>query len=452
VPNCHPQHELKLAFYGDDFTGSTDALECLATAGLKTVLFVAPPSAEQLAKHAPLDAIGVAGHSRSLPTDQLEAEVRPTLSALRKLGARHVHYKVCSTFDSSPSVGSIGRVVDIATEIFDSSVVPLLVGAPALGRWCVFGNLFARVGIGSDGDICRLDRHPAMQNHPTTPASESDLRLHLGAQTDMPIGLVDVLSLEANSEHPISLLQMHEREEPSVVLFDAITEQHLSTIGAALDSYAREHQPLFSVGSSGVEMALLSQWSPPKTSRPCPPVSKASNGGPVLVVSGSCSPVTAGQIAHAQQDGFVTVAMNVEKLFDSPKSKESIQEATADTISLLEAGTNVIVHTAPTDGASTNVTSKTNTAPVIGNALGQVLHEAVAQSSICRVCIAGGDTSSFAAKAMHIESLEMVAPLTRGAPICRISSLHPRFDGLEVVFKGGQVGKSDFFISLAGIS
>ena len=32
---------LQLAFYGDDFTGSTDAMEALALSGLRTVLFFA---------------------------------------------------------------------------------------------------------------------------------------------------------------------------------------------------------------------------------------------------------------------------------------------------------------------------------------------------------------------------------------------------------------------------
>jgi uncharacterized protein YgbK (DUF1537 family) len=37
---------LLLAYYGDDFTGSTDAMEVLQWAGLRTVLFLEPPSAE----------------------------------------------------------------------------------------------------------------------------------------------------------------------------------------------------------------------------------------------------------------------------------------------------------------------------------------------------------------------------------------------------------------------
>ena len=33
-----------LAYYGDDFTGSTDVLEALTASGVATVLFTEPPS------------------------------------------------------------------------------------------------------------------------------------------------------------------------------------------------------------------------------------------------------------------------------------------------------------------------------------------------------------------------------------------------------------------------
>ena len=52
---------LRLAFLGDDFTGSTDALEALALEGWRCALFLDPPDAATLAGLGPLDAIGVAG-------------------------------------------------------------------------------------------------------------------------------------------------------------------------------------------------------------------------------------------------------------------------------------------------------------------------------------------------------------------------------------------------------
>jgi uncharacterized protein YgbK (DUF1537 family) len=38
---------------------------------------------------------------------------------LKSLAAPVVHYKVCSTFDSAQQVGSIGRAIDIAAELFE---------------------------------------------------------------------------------------------------------------------------------------------------------------------------------------------------------------------------------------------------------------------------------------------------------------------------------------------
>src|SRR4029077_5810314 len=103
----------------------------------------------QLRRYHRLQAVGVAGMTRSMTPRAMERELKPAFAKLKALGAPHVHYKVCSTFDSTPAIGSIGRVIAVASEIFRAPFVPLVVGAPPLGRYCVFGNLFARFGIGS---------------------------------------------------------------------------------------------------------------------------------------------------------------------------------------------------------------------------------------------------------------------------------------------------------------
>jgi uncharacterized protein YgbK (DUF1537 family) len=88
---------------------------------------------------------------------------------------------------------------------------------------------------------------------------------------------------------------------------------------------------------------------------------------------------------------------------------------------------------------------KGDTAHILGTALGKVLRGALAQSKVRRVCLAGGDTSGFAARALGIEAVEMIAPLTPGAPLCRAFAPGSPADGLEVVFKGGQVGAENYF-------
>src|SRR5438067_10399171 len=78
-------------------------------------------------------------------------------------------------------------------DAFASRFVPLVVGAPSLGRYCVFGNLFARCG--AESEPFRLDRHPSMSRHPITPMDEADLRLHLAKQTNKSIALFDILKV-----------------------------------------------------------------------------------------------------------------------------------------------------------------------------------------------------------------------------------------------------------------
>ena len=241
---------IRLAYYGDDFTGSSDALESLAVAGLKPILFLKPPTHEQLAAYPGIDAVGVAGATRSMVTADLESRLREDFLSLRKLDAAHVHYKVCSTFDSSPQIGSIGRAIEVGCDVFKKGpAVPLIVAAPTLGRYCVFGNLFARFGTGAEGEIHRLDRHPAMQAHPVTPADESDLGLHLAKQTDLPIQLFDILQYENDGEsnwrHLTSLFVGVRDKDRPVVLFDALNNEHLCSAGWLMDRCASGRDAVF---------------------------------------------------------------------------------------------------------------------------------------------------------------------------------------------------------------
>jgi 3-oxoisoapionate kinase len=432
-------NKLLLTFYGDDFTGSTDALEQLTLAGIRTVLFIAPPTPKQLARFKNLQAVGVAGRTRSLSPAAMERELRPALKQLRALGAPHVHYKVCSTFDSSPRIGSIGRVIDVAAKMFRAPFVPLLVAAPPLGRHCIFGNLFARFGIGSDGAIYRLDRHPSISRHPITPMQEADLRLHLAKQTKQKIGLFDILMLSLSPAEARAALKKILAGGARIVLFDAIHTDQLKRIGEMMDECASRKRPLFSVGSSGIEMALGAHWNESGAGlRPIRP-ERVGAVRPLLVASGSRSAVTAGQIAWALKHGFAELALDPTVVASRRSPKEIAHRAALETLKHLSAGRSVIVHTGE------RMALRDNSAERFGAVLGEVLRLALAASPVRRFCVAGGDTSSYVARALHIEALEMIASLTPGAPLCRAHAPDSPVNGLEVVFKGGQVGAENYF-------
>lgn len=442
--------KILLTFYGDDFTGSTDALEQLTLAGIRTALFIAPPTPAQLKKFPGLQAVGVAGKTRSLAPDALERELKPALLKLKKLGARHVHYKVCSTFDSSPTMGSIGHVMDLAAKIFPSRFIPLLVAAPALGRYTIFGQHFARYGIGSSGAIHRLDQHPSISKHPITPMTEADLRKHLARQTNKKIALFNLLQLELPGKNSRTTLRKILAEKPDVVLFDALTTEHLTRIGGLMDAFASVKRPLFSVGSSGIEAALARFLNVGDDVRSRPNKKSAArlvtSSPTILVGSGSCSPVTSGQIAWALKHNFAEVALDAAALAGAKNSANEIKRAADVAAAWLNAGRSVIVHTTK-NGSDKRIASKLqgDTANIFGTALGKILRGALMQSQVGRVCLAGGDTSSFAARALGIKAIEMIATLTPGAPLCRAFAPGSPADKIEVVFKGGQVGAENYF-------
>ncbi len=432
--------KLLLTFYGDDFTGSTDALEQLANFGIRTMLFIEPPTSAQLKRFPHLQAVGIAGMTRSMSPDVMQRELEPAFKKLKALGARHFHYKVCSTFDSSPQIGSIGRVMDMAAKIFPAPFIPLLVAAPALGRFTIFGNHFARFGIGSDGEIHRLDQHPSISQHPITPMNEADLRLHLSKQTKKIIALFDILKISLPEKKSRDAFKKILSEKPDAILFDALNTEHLQRIGKFIDELASSKKPLFSVGSSGIEMALAAHWNEKRL-----PKISVSPVRQILVGSGSCSPVTSGQIAYALKDGFGEVALAAGKL-SAKNYRVEIQRAVNAAAKFLQSGRSVIIHTTKS-GSDKRITAKlkNNSAKILGTALGEVLRGALAQMKVQRLCIAGGDTASFAARALGIKALEMIAPLTPGAPLCRAFAPNSPADKLEVVFKGGQVGAENYF-------
>jgi uncharacterized protein YgbK (DUF1537 family) len=443
--------KLQLAFYGDDFTGSTDVLESLVREGLRTVLFLRPPDARALRRYPGLQALGVAGTSRTMTPKEMARVLPPIFRALKRTGAPVAHYKVCSTFDSSPRLGSIGRALELGRREFGSRFVPVVVGAPGLGRYCVFGNLFARSGL--DSPPHRLDRHPTMRVHPTTPMDEADLRVLLGRQTRVPVGLVDVLALDRPD--PGAQVDAMIAGGSSTVLFDVVNGAHLERIGEIVWKRTRDGQPLFAVGSSGLEYALLAWWRQSGVLKRVAPEFRLKPVRTVAVVSGSCSPVTDRQIERALAAGFAEVRLDTAGLVRSHTRALALARAGEAAEAHLKIGRSVILHTArgPHDARLARTARwlrarGERSAEVLGTVLGELLERVSAAGKVTRGAVTGGDTSGFAARAMGLEALELVAPVAPGAPLCVVRAPGRVMDGRELVFKGGQNGRDDFFLAL----
>ena len=439
-----------LTFYGDDFTGSSAVMEVLAFAGVPTVMFLGVPDAALLARFANMRAIGIAGIARSQTPAWMDRELPPLFQALHELDAPILHYKTCSTFDSSAELGSIGRASEIGLTVTDASWAPLVVGAPAIGRYQMFGTLFASF----DGTVHRLDRHPVMSQHPATPMHEADLCSHLAAQTTLPTATVDWRSILAGAAD--AAIDAARKNGARIVALDLFDDATCSRVGELLWRHAK-NKPLFALGSQGIEYALVAHW------RQCGLLTTDHVTAPLaavdrlLVVSGSCSVVTARQIDEAEHAGFAILRMDVAKAVNLHAWENETEVVAGQAIDLLAAGRDVVVCTARGTDDPASVTLANAMAGCaepanavharIGDALGRLVRDARTKLGLQRAVIAGGDTSGHALMSLGATALLPHCPLAPGVPMLRAISSNPAIDGLELALKGGQMGASDIFLT-----
>jgi uncharacterized protein YgbK (DUF1537 family) len=423
--------KLALSYYGDDFTGSTDVMEVLAWAGLPAVLFLQPPSKEQLSRFRSARAIGIAGDSRSRSPEWMSEHLPPIFQQLESFGAPINQYKVCSTFDSSPQIGSIGRALDVGLDVFASAWAPIVVGAPKLRRYQAFGNLFARVA----SETYRLDRHPTMSRHPVTPMGEPDLRRHLAGQTSVKIGLVDLLALASGAGQTRIAEAIASGEH--AVLFDVLDEASLIEVGRLI--WENCAAAPFAVASSGLEYALVAYWRSAGLLPQAPAPQRAASVDRLAVLSGSCSPETAASIRRAVDNGYDGIPLDARAVA-AGQFDDALQRA----VSSAAAGRSFIFYTALGPSDPNLIEGRERFRRSLSENLGRLFAAALERSGIRRAVVCGGDTSSGVGRQLDIYALTAVHPLAPGSPLCRAYSNGP-LDGLEVSFKGGQVGGPLFF-------
>jgi uncharacterized protein YgbK (DUF1537 family) len=438
---------LLVAWYGDDFTGSAAVMEVLTFAGLPSVLFFDPPTPTRLARFTGLRGIGIASTARAHGPDWMDRTLPSVFGTLRGLDAPITHYKMCSTLDSLPEIGSVGRAIDLALPVLGSAWTPILVAAPPMRRYQAFGSLFAS----GPGGVARLDRHPVMARHPVTPMDEADVGRHLARQTARPIGLIDLEAL-ADPQAAEAARQRYVAAGTSLLSLDCLDPASLSACGRLIWEARGPGQ--FAVGSQGVEYALVRYWRDAGLIPEAPPAAGIGSAGRMAVVSGSVSPITAAQIDWSEAYGFACIAFDASAVTDASALAAAEAAAVEAALAALGQGRDPLVYTArgPDDpavpvlgaalAASGLATEEANVR--IGCALGRVLDAVVRRAGLRRAVISGGDTSGHASRQLGIHALTALAPTIPGAAIFRAHG-EGAHDGLELALKGGQMGSPDYF-------
>jgi 3-oxoisoapionate kinase len=433
-------------------------MEAFTAAGVPTVLFLKPPEAQWVARFSQMRCIGLATTARSQSPEWMEKHLPDYFAKLTVFGAPILQYKVCSTFDSAPHIGSIGKALEIGRKAMQNECFsPIVVGVPQLKRYTAFGNLFNAV----NGINHRLDRSPTMSRHPITPMLEADLRRHLSLQTRLPIEIFDVTHLDASKRDPQFGTDLLQSFQADAVLFDIMNESDQAEVGRLIWESLGNSKTMFSASSSGLQYALVAHWRKLGLLPQSSILPSAKKVASIAAVSGSCSPVTADQIQWAGDHGFILLRMAIDQILSPNFHAIEIKRLTIAATEALANGKSPLVFSAlgPVDAAVTEFdrlaiehhTTPKRASEIVGEALAQVMQNIIIENpSLNRIVVAGGDTSGAVIGKLSLQALTIHAGLAAGVPLCRAWANTARSDGLQIALKAGQLGGLDFFCKALG--
>jgi len=391
---------MSYVFVADDFTGASDTLATLARAGMRTRLFSDVPRSDEVRE---LDAWGIATEARSLDKEGITALARRIGAGLFAHRPDFLHVKICSTFDSSDTIGNIALLVRGLSDAIGVPDIAVIAGQPSLGRHAVFGTLFAK---GPDGCMYRIDRHPVMAAHPVTPMVEADMSLHLAR-----LGLPDLERVNrCGKGHTFPRI------------YDILDQEDVTAAGQDLDATGRR---LVVMGASSVAEAWLAVQSsrPPGSFKP--PVAE----GPIFAFAGSRSSVTTSQIAAAAS--MPCLPLDPVDLMSGNGTFRNALEWSSER---LQRGQDCLLYlTAESAGQTVPAALAHRSAELINK---------VAAQGVGGLIVAGGDTSSAIVKQLEPQWLDYAGDVCAGVPILRARL---RTGDLPLIMKGGQMGPAHFF-------
>jgi len=417
---------LFLGCIADDFTGAGDLANALTRGGLRTVLTVGVPAAGFAAD---ADAVVVALKTRTIAPEDAVAQSLAAYAWLRKAGARQLLFKVCSTFDSRfateprGNIGPVGSALRLAVgvEARMPRCIPVCPAFPANGRTVYRGHLFV-------GDQLLADS--GMARHPLTPMTDSNLVRVLQAQCDEPVRGVPLDVVRSGAGAVSARLDALAREGAAFAIVDAVADEDLMTLGAALDGL-----PL-AIGGSGIALGLPANFARQGAVLDHAPADLRGTGRCVLL-AGSCSAATRAQVAAQAARGPLR-AIDPARVDDTGYLADVTDWCLAQTSTPLVSSA-----AAPEAVAAARARHGAAVAGAIERFFGALAATLVARG-VRRVVVAGGETAGAVVSALGITALQIGAEIDPGVPALRALGPDGR-RGLTLALKSGNFGGADFF-------
>ncbi|WP_058974817.1 3-oxo-tetronate kinase [Pseudomonas syringae] len=409
-----------LGCIADDFTGATDLANMLVRGGMRTVQSIGIPSAE-MAAGLDADAIVIALKSRTTPSTDAVAESLAALEWLRERGCEQIFFKYCSTFDST-AAGNIGQVSEALLEQLGSDFTLACPAFPENGRTIFRGHLFVQDQLLSES---------GMQNHPLTPMTDANLVRVLQAQTTGNVGLLRYDTVAKGVDSVRSKIAELRAEGVRMAIADALSDVDLYTLGEACADL-----PLLT-GGSGLALGLPGNFRKAGKLRDIDAAKQIAISGGEVVLAGSASVATNGQVAVWLEANRPALRINP---LDLAAGKPVVEQALAFA---RDAGQTVLIYATSTPDEVKAVQKELGverSGAMVEAALGEIA-KGLLNAGVRRFVVAGGETSGAVVQALGVQLLQIGAQIDPGVPATVSSGAQP----LALALKSGNFGARDFF-------
>jgi uncharacterized protein YgbK (DUF1537 family) len=344
------------------------------------------------------------------------------LEWLKRNGAEQLFIKYCSTFDSTKK-GNIGPIVDAALEKYNIKYTILCPALPVNGRTVVNGHLFVN-------GVPLHETH--MKNHPLTPMWDSDIAKLMEPQGNYKSFKVNHQMLDRSKEDILKDIDVFGKDkEHFYVIPDYIEDWHAEKIIEVFGDLA-----LMS-GGSGLMTAISNRYNEAKSSKAKAENNISPSNGKAIVLAGSCSVATLGQIEDFKSKGGKYFRMDPMALMNGTQTKEElwkqIEAAGEDAVLVYSSDEPEKVKEAQRAGSE-----------LVSGILEQTtafLAKKASENAFSRVIVAGGETSGAVTKALGYDSYLVGDSIAPGVPIM----IPMKNDSMRLVLKSGNFGQKDFF-------
>ncbi len=322
-----PDTHKKIAVIADDLTGANDTGVQFAKQGLKTIVLMGTHFPAGVMEE---DVVVTDSQSRSLTPDEAYRKVAALAVQVRDGGFCTVFKKIDSTLR-----GNIGPEIDAIMETCGQELAVVVPAFPKNGRITVGGYLLVH-GVPLEATEVARD--------PLCPVTESHIPTLLSGQTVRKVGHVGIKNIVAGPEGILAAMERMFAAGERVIVCDVWQDDHLRMAAAAA---ARLNRSVLWVGSAGLAEYLPSVLG----LTAAPPVTYAMErnpaaGKPVIVLAGSVSNVTRGQVRMLKERAdIVCVEIAPCGLLQPEAAAREIGRCLTLTLDAVESGRDVVITT-----------------------------------------------------------------------------------------------------------